>query len=63
MGILRKQWICSESLKNSKHELYIKVFSILIDGLCRVSRSEEAREIFDEILKAGLAPDVVRHIT
>lgn len=47
-----------QSLERDKKELNIEVYSVVIDGLCRVGRLE-ARKKLDKLSEKYLVPDVV----
>lgn len=50
-----------QTLERDKFELNIEVYSLVIDGLCRVGRWEEARKKLDQLSGKGLVPGVVTY--
>lgn len=48
-----------QSLEWDKYELNFEVHSLVIDGICRVGRLEEARKKLDQLSEKGLVRDVV----
>ncbi|GAY63563.1 hypothetical protein CUMW_226580 [Citrus unshiu] len=50
-----------QTLERDKYELNIEVYSLVIDGLCRVGRWEEARKKLDQLSEKGLVPGVVTY--
>lgn len=58
MATLKWQWPSSSPLSGT-NELNFEVHSLVIDGICRVGRLEEARKKLDQLSEKGLVRDVV----
>ncbi|XP_039135827.1 pentatricopeptide repeat-containing protein At3g22470, mitochondrial-like [Dioscorea cayenensis subsp. rotundata] len=63
--LCKREWrkhlsYCTRSRSLQRDRIYIHSL-LVIDGFCKVGRSDEARELLDEALEMGLVPNVVTY--